>query len=127
MATFTPVDRPDLEAVCSWLYHHYGQNTGWIECFWKDGNPQDELTLSGRIWLRYDPATFDEVVDTYSDLVACYGNVYLSIGLYHEQRRAFDAVSYLPGLFVDDYTGGAALPASALLVTSQPLCGGQPG
>jgi hypothetical protein len=83
-----------------------------------DGNPKDRTARSSQAWVWYDPDDPTDLVERYSAAVARVGNVYLSVGVYREQRRAYGALSYLPGIFVDDYTGGAAVPASALLMTS---------
>jgi hypothetical protein len=110
--------RPDVGQLRNWLWEMFGSNEGWLDLGYIEGDPKERpMTRDG--WHYYNPNDLDDLAERCCALVEQYGNAYHSIGLYREPRRAIEALSFLPGIFVDDYPGRATRPATCLLETSQ--------
>jgi len=117
-ATHTGYPRPEEEQVRAWFLDLFGGHTGWMELGYVYGDPNEvDLTIAG--WHWYSPDNVDTLVEHCCDLVEQYGNAYHRVSLLSQKRRKEDAVSFIPGIFGDDYSSGAALPATDLLESSQ--------
>jgi hypothetical protein len=110
--------RPDAERLRNWLWGMFGRNEGWLDLGYIEGDPK-ERPMRRAGWHYYTPNDLGDLVERCCALVEQYGNAYHSIGLYREPRRDIEALSFLPGVFVDDYPGNGEMPASALLETSR--------
>jgi hypothetical protein len=96
----------------------YGDQRGWCSFLIIDGDPDDRDAQKWEEWCFYHGEPTG-CVEMFSRLVEQYGGVYTRTALFRERSSKESNALPLRAVLVEDYRGGADLPCSWLIMTSQ--------
>lgn len=98
-----------------------GDQQGYMELCWIDGDPSDRTSPFGRRWRPYSRERAANIARELANLARRYGNVYVSSTLYDRPARPQNGGVPLASriVFIDDAPAHPSLPYSAVVRTSE--------